>query len=166
MSSLRAPSAQAQKYARSFGLISNVEKYMRNGTSAKHLLLTFDLMKNYNRVRTLAARYNMHTDTLKYYVDRIAFYVSQLKYKYIVWANRFDGEVQVDRRFSANEPDLTVDGTDFYRQENTLIFDPELFSEKFRGPGYRYQMVRRISNGYIVRIDGPFKCGLMTDLLQ
>ena len=54
---------------------------------------------------------------------------------------------------------VTVDGTDF-RIPEQVPFDPELYSKKFNGPGYRYEIAVCIKTGLIVWANGPFKAGL------
>jgi len=58
---------------------------------------------------------------------------------------------------------ITVDGTDFRIQE-PFPFSREWFSQKFTGAGVRYGVVMCIQTGEIVWFNGPFPCGLMTDI--
>ena len=58
---------------------------------------------------------------------------------------------------------VTVDGTDFRIQE-PQPFDPKWLSEKFNGPGVKYEVAVCIQTGWIVHIHGPFPCGQWHDL--
>jgi len=57
----------------------------------------------------------------------------------------------------------TVDGTDFRIQE-PQPFDEKWYSEKFNGPGVRYEVCVNIQNGWIVNINGPYPCGAWPDI--
>jgi hypothetical protein len=53
---------------------------------------------------------------------------------------------------------VTVDGTDFRIQE-PRPFSKSWFSHKYNGPGVRYEVGICIKTGWIVWVNGPFKCG-------
>jgi hypothetical protein len=82
--------------------------------------------------------------------------INHLKYKVIVFENRFRGDV-------GNLCLISVDGTDF-RIYNTLPFWTGWFSHKFKGPGLRYEVALNIMTGDIVWIHGPFPCGKYPDI--
>jgi DDE superfamily endonuclease len=58
---------------------------------------------------------------------------------------------------------ITVDGVDFPIME-PKPFDPKWMSEKFNGPGVKYEIAVNIQNGWIVHVNGPFPCGQWHDL--
>jgi len=58
---------------------------------------------------------------------------------------------------------VTIDGTDF-RIFEQMPFDSKWFSQKFKGPGLRYEVGVCIQTGWIVWINGPFPAGNWTDL--
>jgi hypothetical protein len=53
---------------------------------------------------------------------------------------------------------ISVDGTDCPIKE-PWPFDTKIYSEKFNGPGYKYEVGVSINTGDIVWINGPFKAG-------
>ena len=58
---------------------------------------------------------------------------------------------------------MTIDGTDFPIYEPTQ-WSPSWFSQKFNGPGVRYEVAVAINTGDICWINGPFPCGRFPDL--
>jgi hypothetical protein len=58
---------------------------------------------------------------------------------------------------------ITVDGTDFRIME-PQPFDPKWLSEKFKGPGVKYEVAVCIQTGWIVHTNGPFPCGEWNDI--
>jgi hypothetical protein len=58
---------------------------------------------------------------------------------------------------------VTVDGTDFRINEPTP-FSPTWYSHKFKGPGVRYEVGVCIATGWIVWLNGPYRCGTWNDL--
>lgn len=68
----------------------------------------------------------------------------------IDWNDRFD-DFKPD-----NHAAVTVDCTDFPILE-TYPFDPDLWSFKLNGPGYRYEIGVCIATGLIVWLNGPYK---------
>jgi hypothetical protein len=58
---------------------------------------------------------------------------------------------------------VTVDGTDFRIQEPSP-FSPTWYSHKFKGPGVRYEVAVCIATGWIVWLNGPYRCGTWNDL--
>ena len=58
---------------------------------------------------------------------------------------------------------ITVDGTDF-RIKEPSPFSPSWYSHKFEGPGVRYEIGICITTGWIVWINGPYRCGTWPDL--
>jgi DDE superfamily endonuclease len=58
---------------------------------------------------------------------------------------------------------ITVDGTDFRIMEPSP-FDPKWLSEKFNGPGLKYEVGVCIQTGWIVHVNGPYPCGRWHDL--
>jgi DDE superfamily endonuclease len=58
---------------------------------------------------------------------------------------------------------VTVDGTDFRIMEPSP-FDAKWLSEKFNGPGVKYEVAVCIQTGYIVHTNGPYPCGQWHDL--
>ena len=58
---------------------------------------------------------------------------------------------------------LTIDGTD-YRINEPRPFSPQWFSEKFNGPGVRYEIGICIQTGWICWVNGAFPCGSWPDL--
>jgi DDE superfamily endonuclease len=58
---------------------------------------------------------------------------------------------------------VTVDGTDFRIMEPSP-FDPKWLSEKFNGPGVKYEVAVCIQTGWIVHTNGPYPCGQWHDL--
>jgi DDE superfamily endonuclease len=56
-----------------------------------------------------------------------------------------------------------VDGTDFRIMEPSP-FDPKWLSEKFNGPGVKYEVAVCIQTGWIVHTNGPYPCGQWHDL--
>jgi DDE superfamily endonuclease len=58
---------------------------------------------------------------------------------------------------------VTVDGTDF-RIKEPQPFDPKWLSEKFNGPGVKYEVAVCIQTGWIVHVNGPYPCGAWHDL--
>ena len=57
----------------------------------------------------------------------------------------------------------SVDGTDFRTVEHTP-FDSGRYTHKFHGPGLRYEIALALATGWIVWINGPFRCGNWPDL--
>ena len=57
---------------------------------------------------------------------------------------------------------VTIDGTDF-RIKEPRPFSPSWYSHKFKGPGVRYEVGVCIATGWIVWINGPFRCGSYSD---
>ena len=76
----------------------------------------------------------------------------------IVWSNCKLGAMVGDLCF------VSIDGTDFRIQE-PKPFWKGWFSEKFHGPGIRYEIAICIRTGSIVWINGPFPAGHYTDLV-
>ena len=58
---------------------------------------------------------------------------------------------------------VSIDGTDF-RIEEPTIWDPKWHSQKFNGPGLRYEVGVCIQTGDIVWINGPYPPGEWNDL--
>ena len=60
----------------------------------------------------------------------------------------------------------SADGTvDPYKEERiNTEFDPELFCQKFNGPGLNYEVVIGLYSGYVCSVKGPYKAGAMPDL--
>lgn len=58
---------------------------------------------------------------------------------------------------------VSVDCTDFPIREPTF-FSTQWFSHKFNGPGLRYEVALCIKTGFIVWVNGPFECGLWSDI--
>jgi DDE superfamily endonuclease len=58
---------------------------------------------------------------------------------------------------------VTVDGTDF-RIKEPQPFDSKWLSEKFNGPGVKYEVAVCIQTGWIVHVNGPYPCGKWHDL--
>ena len=58
---------------------------------------------------------------------------------------------------------LSVDGTDFLINE-PIPFSKDWFSHKFKGAGLRYEVAIAIQSGDLAWINGPFPCGLNSDL--
>ena len=56
-----------------------------------------------------------------------------------------------------------MDGTDLRIYEPTSV-DAKWFSNKFNGPGLRYELALSIASGSIVWAQGPFPCGTHSDL--
>ena len=73
----------------------------------------------------------------------------------IDWDNRF-------RCRNGSTCLVTVDGTDFKIKE-PKPFSPSWYSHKFKGAGLRYEVAICIQTGWIVWINGPFKCGEWSD---
>jgi hypothetical protein len=82
-----------------------------------------------------------------YFVERIAM----LKDGIIILANRFDG---LDSEIYTH-CFISVDGMDCPVNE-PWPFNPEMYSEKFNGPGLKYEVAVCIKTGHIVWINGPF----------
>ena len=57
---------------------------------------------------------------------------------------------------TGNDALVTIDGTDMKVQ---MHFDKRYFSHNFCSKGLRYEVGICISTGYIVWINGPFRCG-------
>jgi uncharacterized protein affecting Mg2+/Co2+ transport len=74
----------------------------------------------------------------------------------IVWENRF-------RSDNGSQCKITVDGVDFPIKE-PQPFDPQWLSEKFNGPGIKYEIGVCIQTGWIVHVNGPYPCGKWHDL--
>jgi DDE superfamily endonuclease len=74
----------------------------------------------------------------------------------IVWENRL-------LRDNGSRCKITVDGTDFRIMEPSP-FDPKWLSEKFNGPGVKYEIGVCIQTGWIVHVNGPYPCGEWNDL--
>ena len=55
-----------------------------------------------------------------------------------------------------------MDGTDCEIQEPT-DFDPTYYSHKFNKAGLRYELAVSIQTGWIVWVNGPFRCGSYPD---
>ena len=53
---------------------------------------------------------------------------------------------------------VSVDGTDCMIHKPSP-FRSKLWSQKFNGPGVRYEVGLGIQNGDIVWVNGPFPCG-------
>jgi hypothetical protein len=58
---------------------------------------------------------------------------------------------------------ITVDSTDFRIMEPSP-FDPKWLSEKYNGPGVKYEVAVCIQSGWIVHTNGPYPCGQWHDL--
>lgn len=57
----------------------------------------------------------------------------------------------------------TVDGTDCPINE-PKPFNRRWYSHKFHGPGLRYEIAVCIQTGWIVWVNGPFRCGEFSDI--
>jgi hypothetical protein len=66
-------------------------------------------------------------------------------------------------RDNGSQCKVTVDGTDFRIMEPSP-FDPKWLSEKFNGPGLKYEVAVCIQTGWIVHTNGPYPCGEWHDL--
>ena len=53
---------------------------------------------------------------------------------------------------------------DFHAPDNHEVRDKSLFSHKFNGAGWRYEVAVAVGSGHIVSIVGPFKAGAANDL--
>ena len=84
------------------------------------------------------------------------FNSSLVDYLQIVWENRFLSD-------NGSQCKITVDGTDFRIME-PQPFNARWLSEKFNGPGVKYEVAINIQNGWIVHINGPYPCGEWHDL--
>ena len=56
-----------------------------------------------------------------------------------------------------------MDGADVRVYEPSL-FDRHMYSHKFRAAGLRYEIGVSIGEGYIIWVNGPFKCGAKPDV--
>ena len=65
---------------------------------------------------------------------------------------------------ASNEYFVSIDGTDFHRQEDYTKFNPQLCSHKTKRPAYRYDILVSTSSPAIVGINGPFIAGSNLDL--
>jgi hypothetical protein len=74
----------------------------------------------------------------------------------IDWDNRY-------RKDNGSQCKVTVDGTDFRIMEPSP-FEPKWLSEKFNGPGVKYEVAVCIQTGWIVHTNGPYPCGQWHDL--
>jgi hypothetical protein len=74
----------------------------------------------------------------------------------IDWDNRY-------RKDNGSQCKVTVDGTDFRIMEPSP-FEPKWLSEKFNGPGVKYEVAVCIQTGWIVHTNGPYPCGEWHDL--
>ena len=66
-------------------------------------------------------------------------------------------------RDNGSQCKITVDGTDFRIME-PYPFDEKWLSEKFNGPGVKYEVGICIQTGWIVHVNGPYACGQWHDL--
>ena len=60
---------------------------------------------------------------------------------------------------------MSVDGTDF-KINQPQNFDKKWFSNKFKGPGLRYEIALNIQTGNIIWTHGSFPPGAYKDLAQ
>ena len=74
----------------------------------------------------------------------------------ILWENRF-------RNYTGKTCLVTVDGTDFLIVQ-PIPFSKRWYTQKFHGPGLRYEVAICIQTGDIVWISGPFRPGKMNDI--
>ena len=78
----------------------------------------------------------------------------------IKFENRFKGDT-LERCL------LCVDGTDFRRQEPypfTKISNSPWFAPKFKSSCFRWEVATSIKTGDVCWFNGPFPCGMMSDL--
>ena len=62
---------------------------------------------------------------------------------------------------------MVIDSTEFYRQEPypyTKCVNRLWYTPKFKSAGFRYEVGTSIKTGEICWFNGPFPCGLMSDL--
>jgi len=139
-------------------LTYKLRQKMRGSPKPINMLMALALMKNYERQRKLAAAFGVSTDTFRYYANRFAYAISSLKSAVICWYKRFMGAP------ASNEYFVSIDGTDFHRQEDYTKFNPQLCSHKTNWPAYRYDILVSTSSPAIVGINGPFIAGSNPDL--
>jgi hypothetical protein len=134
---------------------------MPTGVQLFHLLWALMFLKLYcaeSVLATLAGAGQKSVDekTFRKWCWLFVNEINHLKYKVILFDNRFLGDV-------GNLCLVSVDGTDF-RIFNIKPFWTGWFSHKFKGPGLRYEVALNIMTGDIVWINGPFPCGRYPDI--
>ena len=65
---------------------------------------------------------------------------------------------------ASNEYFVSIDRTDFHRQEDYTKFNPQLCSHKTKRPAYRCDILVSTNSPAIVGINGPFIAGTNPDL--
>ena len=73
-----------------------------------------------------------------------------------------DWNFRKDHSRTRNQVYVTIDGTDF-RILEPRPFSRSWFSHKFKGPGVRYEIGVSIATGWIVWVNGPYRCGTWPD---
>lgn len=136
-----------------WNMIEPSSKARLKGAQVRHLFWALLLLKNYC-TEPILTRVVGGVDAGTYrkwawlFVDEIAL----LKSRVIIFKHRF-------RNWNGRALCLiSVDGVDCPIEEQ-YPFDEEAYSQKFNGPGYKYEVGVCIATGEIVWINGPFKCG-------
>eukprot|EP00525_Craspedostauros_australis_P003509 CAMPEP_0198112844 /NCGR_PEP_ID=MMETSP1442-20131203/4629_1 /TAXON_ID= /ORGANISM="Craspedostauros australis, Strain CCMP3328" /LENGTH=325 /DNA_ID=CAMNT_0043769759 /DNA_START=44 /DNA_END=1021 /DNA_ORIENTATION=+ len=129
----------------------------RHDMQAKHILWTAAFLKQYSTEAILSVWLGTNRTTLRKWVWIMLDLVSRVKQDVIHWPNRFRGVSEDDKAL------VTVDGVDI-RIEEPQPFTEGWFSQKFKGPGVRYEVALSIVGGEIVWTNGPFPCGMWNDL--
>jgi hypothetical protein len=134
---------------------------MPHGVKPANLLWALMFLKLYCAQSVLATlagagEKSMDEKTFRKWTWLFVEEINHLKYRVILFENRFHGDV-------GNICLISVDGTDFWIF-NILPFWTGWLSHKFKGPGIRHKVALNIMMGDIVWINGPIRCGCDPDI--
>ena len=120
----------------------------------KHLLWALLFLKQYATESVHCSIVGIQDQkTFRLWSWRFVRAIANLKPRYIVWTNRF---INWDMRSKCL---ISIDGTDCSVYE-PWPFDRTMFSHKFNGPGYKYEIGVCIKADFIVWVHGPENCGV------
>ena len=122
-------------------------QHVADKAKPEHLFWALFFLRRYPTEGDLASRLEKDPNTVRKWVWRIIFGLQELKAEKI----RFPSENEFELVFV-----LSVDGTDCPIEE-PRPFNKSWFSQKFKGPGVKYEVALDVLTGECVWVNGPFK---------
>jgi hypothetical protein len=120
-----------------------------------HLLWALLLMCQYSQEVISGALVGVHQETYCKYAMPIIKAISSLTYDIIDFSNRFVGNWHYWT--------FSVDGIHCRIYEGRDPFWKGLYSHKFEGPAYSYQVATAVTTGHIIAVHGPYPAGKWPD---
>ena len=118
-----------------------------------HLFYGLSFLKLYEKYKVHASICRCDEGTFKLWAFRFVQAIEHLQYSLIVFHDRFLG-------MNPNcQCTLSIDGTDFSKQEQRPNIDPQEKSVKLKHAAWKYEIGFGIFTGLIHWVNGPYKAG-------